>query len=384
MKYHPTKTIITGLSVILLAAGCQREQVQVYRVDKDPAPLPVTATITPSSDPTPPAATALPPDHPDVSAATATPDSTGPLTWTTPTDWTEVPPSEIRVASFKITQDGRTADVSVIPLGGMAGGDSANVNRWRGQVGLSALSEDEIQKSADPVEIGGQPASLYDAGGASDTAPRIIGAIQHRDDTAWFFKLAGDGKLVEQQKAAFVEFLKSVKFAGMAPAQAGLPATLPPGHPDISNMGNTSTDTTPISHEGQPNWQVPTGWREVSGGQFLAAKFLLTNDGGIAAVNVSRSAGDGGGLAANVNRWRGQLGLPPVTDVSTSPVDVAGGTGSLVDLSGTSAQTGQPVRLVAVIVTQADNAWFYKLMGEAKVVENQKDAFVKFVQGAKY
>ncbi len=66
----------------------------------------------------------------------------------------------------------------------------------------------------------------------------------------------------------------------------------------------------PISHEGQPNWQVPAGWQEVSGGQFLVAKFNLTGDNGAtAAVNVSSSNGDGGGLAANVNRWRGQLGL---------------------------------------------------------------------------
>ena len=36
-------------------------------------------------------------------------------------------------------------------------------------------------------------------------------------------------------------------------------------------------------------------------------------------VNVSMSSGDCGGLAANVNRWRGQLGLPPVADVLTTP-----------------------------------------------------------------
>ncbi len=56
----------------------------------------------------------------------------------------------------------------------------------------------------------------------------------------------------------------------------------------------------------------------------------------------------------------------------------------LVDISGTSSQTGQPAQLVAVIVPQAGQTWFYKLMGDAKVVAGQKDAFIQFVRSAKY
>jgi hypothetical protein len=39
---------------------------------------------------------------------------------------------------------------------------------------------------------------------------------------------------------------------------------------------------------------------------------------------------------------------------------------------------------VGVLVPQNGQTWFYKLMGDAKVVESQKDAFTKFVQGVKY
>jgi hypothetical protein len=35
-------------------------------------------------------------------------------------------------------------------------------------------------------------------------------------------------------------------------------------------------------------------------------------------------------------------------------------------------------------VTQADHTWFYKLMGDTNIVANQKDAFIKFVQGVSY
>ena len=379
--------------LLLLVAGCQRDQIKVYRVAKDQNPPPQTAPALPTDSPNP----SLPPGHPDISSAPAASlpaasESAPPqLTWKTPEGWTEVPPGEMRVASFKVSgQDGKQADVSVVPLPGMPGSDEANVNRWRGQVGLPPVSPEELKKSAEDVEAAGQPAQLYDIARqnpGNGEAARILGVIQHRDDAVWFFKMTGDANLVEQQKPAFVAFLKSLKFAA-APAQT----ELPPSHPPIGDMGMGMPATTapgPISHEGQPNWQVPAGWQEVSGGQFLIAKFMLAGAGGAtAAVNVSMSNGEGGGLAGNVNRWRGQLGLAPLSEADfdklVKPIDVPGGQASLVDLSGTDARTGQPTRLIGAIVPQSGQTWFYKLMGDAKVVESQKDAFIHFVQGVKY
>ena len=156
-----------------------------------------------------------------------------------------------------------------------------------------------------------------------------------------------------------------------------------------AGLGAPATAAGPISSEGKPNWQVPAGWQEVSGGQFLVAKFNITGaEGATAVVNVSSSPGEGGGLAGNINRWRGQLGLGQLSDDDVNQlvttIDVQGGKASLVDLSGTDARTGQPTRLVGVIVPQSSQTWFYKLMGDAKVVESQKAAFTQFVQGVKY
>ena len=380
--------------LLLLAAGCQRDEVKVYHVGDSQNQMSVqSAPALPADSPN----SALPPGHPDISSAPAmaaplaSESAQSPLTWKTPGGWTEVPPSEMRVASFKVSgANGKQADVSVIPLPGMAGTDDANVNRWRGQVGLQPASADELQKSAESVEVGGQPAQLYDIAGknpANGDASRIFGVIQHRDGTAWFYKMTGDADLVEQQKPAFVEFLKSLKFetATVSGGAGEMPATMPPGHPAIGDMTTPAAASGPISHEGQPNWQVPAGWQEVSAGQFLVAKFNITGDAGAtAAVNVSMSAGDGGGLAANVNRWRGQLGLAPVSDITTSPLDVAGGKAQLVEMSGTNPQTSQPAQLVGVMVSRTGQTWFYKLMGDAKVVAAQKAAFTQFVQSAKY
>jgi hypothetical protein len=132
-----------------------------------------------------------------------------PLKYILPDGWKEKEPTQMRVASFGISENGKTADVSVIPLGGMAGGDFANVNRWRGQVGLPPLTDGEIEQLAEKISVAGRPADLYDFTGG---AQRILAVIFHRDGTAWFFKMTGDAGLVEKENPAFVSFLKTLQF----------------------------------------------------------------------------------------------------------------------------------------------------------------------------
>ncbi len=279
--------------------------------------------------------TELPPGHPEIGQPAPQ------FTWKTPDGWQELAASEFRVASFKITgQDGQQADVSVIPLPGMAGGDLSNVNRWRGQVGQPPVSEEQLKTLAENIDVGGQPAALYDQVGDS---MRILAVIQHRKGTAWFIKMTGDNQLVTQHKPVFVEFLKSLQFT--------------------------------TAHAGRPHWTAPPDWKEVPGGQFLVAKFMIGTE---ASVNISTSPGNGGGLAANVNRWRKQLGLSELADEELAQSVKSTGPVTLVEMSGQSAS------LVAAIVSQPGQTWFYKLMGDATVVAAQKDAFTKFVQEVKY
>lgn len=338
----------------------------------------------------------LPAGHPATGGETA--PARPKLTYTKPDGWTEVKAGELRAASFNIKGDGGQADVSVIPLGGAAGGDLNNVNRWRSQVGLGAVEADALKKLAEAVEISGQPADLFDFAGTNPSSgdkTRIIAAVLHREGTAWFFKMTGDESVVTKQKPAFVAFLKSVKFTAAtdsAPDSAMDASTLPAGHPDISALQNASQQSAPaaaVSKEGQPKWTVPAGWKEIPGGQFLVAKFMITGEAGAqAAVNVSNSGGDGGGLAANVNRWRSQLGLQPATEADlqkqTKPFDTSGGKATWVELTGKDARTGQPTKLVGAVLVRGKESWFYKLMGDAKIVDAQTEAFSKFVKDATY
>lgn len=376
---------------MLLAAGCGKNEIQVYRVPKEK-----------------PAETAAQHDH------SSGQESQPALGWKVPEGWEQVPAGEMRLASFRVAANGKTADVSIIPLPGLAGGDLGNVNRWRGQVGLPPVSEEELAKLAEKVTVAGQEGSLYDMGGenpGSGDKSRVLAAILRRPDSTWFIKMTGDDALVSGQKAAFVAFLKSMEFTSGAAAGPGstvagqeLPANHPPiggsapsqelpaSHPPIASSGSDSAAMTPgvDAASGRPQWEPPAGWKEVPGGQFLVAKFVLASPDNpqAAAVNVSTSAGEGGGLAGNINRWRQQLGLSAASEAEmakmAAKVDVLGGQATVVDMTGTDARTGQKTRLVGAIVPRAGQTWFYKLMGNEQVVAAQKDAFTRFLQSVKY
>jgi hypothetical protein len=253
---------------------------------------------------------------------------------------------------------------------------------------LAAVKEEDLAKLAQPVEVAGQTAQLYEQAGenaGSGDRNRILAAVLRREGVAWFFKMAGDDELVAQQKPAFIGLLKSISFQ-----EAGVQSGLPPSHPPIDG-GMTPAMPAPQTSTGQgkPDWQVPAGWQEAPGGQFLVAKFIISGaENAQAAVNISVSGGSGGGLLANVNRWRGQLGLAPwsESDLSqqTRSLEVPGGKATLVDMTGADARTSQKARVIAAIVPQAGQTWFYKLMGNTDIVEKQKEALVQFVQSARY
>ena len=371
--------VLTAALIVFTGSGCGRDSVKVYHVDTNEA-------VTP---PPPLAASgAMPGSMPEGMVA---PDNSGlpPLKYTLPAGWKEKELTQMRVASFAVSENGKQADVSVIPLGGLAGTDPSNVNRWRGQVGLESLAEAELSKLAEKVTVGDQPADLYDLAGTapgSGDAERIIGVILHRDDTSWFFKITGDADLVKQQKPAFISFLKSASFGGTAASPMDL-SQLPASHPAIG-VTPPAIQTGGAGAVEKPTWTIPAGWQEGQLAQFLVAKYVITGtDGATAAVNVSSLNGDGGGLLPNVNRWRTQLGLAPAAeaDLANLPTtEASGGKATLIDFSGTDARAGKPARLIGAVLPLGGQTWFYKLMGDPNLVAQQKEALVKFVQSAKY
>jgi hypothetical protein len=115
----------------------------------------------------------------------------------------------MRVAAFRVSHDGQSAEITVIPLGGMAGGLLANINRWRKEVGLGDLAEAELSKESKSLEIGGHNAVYVDFAG---NEKRNLGVILNRQDATWFFKFQGPRALVEKERANFEAFVRSIRF----------------------------------------------------------------------------------------------------------------------------------------------------------------------------
>jgi hypothetical protein len=96
--------------------------------------------------------------------------------------------------------------------------------------------------------------------------------------------------------------------------------------------------------------------------------------------------GDGGGVLANVVRWRRQLGLRPANeeevrkDIRT--LRVAGAEASYVDLVGTGP--GTPQRTLGAVIRHGDATWFFTLKGPADLVGKQQAAFEAFIQSIRF
>ena len=340
--------------------GCGQAGAQVYQIPKEPS-----ATT--------------PHDHPTVVDGSA-PVQT-PLQWTLPAGWQEAARGEMRLASFSVKgENGQTADVSIIALPGMAGGDVNNVNRWRGQVGLSPVAAEDLAKFAESVDVGGSAGNLFDQAGmaASGDATRVLAIILHKPDAAWFFKMTGDDALVAKEKPVFIEFLKSLKFAVGTNSQPGLPS----GHPPIGAAIPMTTTETPSA--GKPHWEIPTNWAEEPPTQMLLAKFSANDGDTKADITVSSFPGDVGGLLANVNRWRRQANLPAIDEAqlpdAVKRISVRSEVGVLVELENPD---GKSASLIGVAVPHNGQTWFFKMFGNPKLVAREKDSFLKFVQNVR-
>lgn len=135
------------------------------------------------------------------------------LVWTAPANWQERAPGSIRKGSYTVPgEGGAVGDLSITAFPGDTGGLHANVNRWRGQVGLAPLSDTDVEKSITSFETNGLKIILVEMVGPSGNPPtRLLGAIVPYERETWFFKLTGPDTLVASQREAFRTFLSTVK-----------------------------------------------------------------------------------------------------------------------------------------------------------------------------
>jgi hypothetical protein len=176
------------------------------------------------------------------------------------------------------------------------------------------------------------------------------------------------------------------------PSSASRPITrerewLPVGRPLVSGRSSAerfgfnqhpSTSTAPAL-----TWTTPPGWRELPPSSMRVADFLVAGDERTECY-LTVFSGDGGGLLANVNRWRGQMSLPAVDAeaLATAPrAPLLGAEGIVVDLQGVWVGMGgdealENYRLVGVLSIDGPQSRFLKMTGPAEVLASEVDAFL--------
>lgn len=142
-----------------------------------------------------------------------------PLTWVVPQGWTEVEESNsssMRLINLKFGEGG-AGECYLSAMPGSAGGLEANINRWRGQMGLPGYSAEELanlpkknflNRESTFVSFDGD----FKAVGAAEATKnfRLVGLVQPAPEFTLFVKMTGPKELIEKNEAAFDQFIQSI------------------------------------------------------------------------------------------------------------------------------------------------------------------------------
>ncbi len=343
MQLNVPHALIGCLIALVMATspGCQRDEIRSYSASRQPG-----------------------------TAATNLPAAAGEIiSWTLPAGWEELPGSGMRYATLLIEPGDEPLEIRVTPLQLAAKDPLANVNRWRQQLAMAPIGSDQLDTVMRPIEVDGRTVQIVDLlppPPAEEPRQQIIAAILPGSDQVWFFTIFGPADRVSSQRDAFEEFIRTVRLR--LPATA--PATAAPG----------AGATPGISWNAPPSWQPVT---EAS--QFRIISFTVTNDQQQGEVTVTRFAGDVGGLLANVNRWRRQLGLAPIADIAEQPmtgIEIDGNPGGLIDIVAPAGDTAN--RIFVAMVARPEWTWFFKFTGPEALITGERQNFDTFLSSVRF
>lgn len=300
------------------------------------------------------------------------PTGDGGLAWNTPPGWSERAPSGMRRADFVVGGDPR-AECYLVTLGGGGGGLLANVNRWRDQMSLPPIDEAQLAE-AERVAFLGTEALLVDfegtftgmGGDQEGEAYRLLGLVGLAGGEARFLKLTGPTEVVARERDAFLS----------------LAASFHEGH-----AAGGATASAVERGPGGLAWTAPAAWNRAPDRAMREVTFELggAEDGPAAECYVAILGGNGGGALANVNRWRSQLELAPLSEDDFEQLEripMLGTEAVLVQADGTYRGMGdelvEEAGLLGAVCMLPDRAVFVKLVGPASTVRAARDDFVAF------
>lgn len=159
-------------------------------------------------------------DHPPGEHPEEPEGDTGALAFTyeAPAGWNEQSPSSMKLLSLAIGSPPElVSELSVSAFPGDVGGQLANINRWRRQVGLGPISEEAAADFIQDVTVSDIEGWQVDftgpeGSGENGGAARVVTTAVFQDGQTWFFKLVGNDAALEDELENYDAFLKSVSF----------------------------------------------------------------------------------------------------------------------------------------------------------------------------
>ena len=303
------------------------------------------------------------------------------LKWSLPGNWQKAPYNhKLQYAGFVVGEEEQAVKITVSYLFPNANGARdllLNVNRWRRQLGLPAVPASELGTLVTATHQPGLTMQVVDIPGTS--GQRMRATIVPRQDRIWFFKMTGSTGQIDAQKQTFDAFVQSVKYpapegealVAAADAPGDLPATLP-----------TAPPIPAPSATAELNYSLPNGWSRQPNANAMRVATLGTGGDKPAQLIVTRLSANFGGMMMNLNRWRGEVGLPPSeagAEMKETPIVIGATPGSVVDLAGPGKDGKAPMRSLIARCTQGDSVWFFKLLGPAETIAQQQTAFQAFL-----
>jgi len=288
-------------------------------------------------------------------------------TWKLPEGWVEKAGGEMRAATIEIPHEGKTLElaVSTLPMSGKWDAYLANnVDRWLEQLQQGDLTQETINKLAKSAPIKGGEATMIELVGVMKATPGMMPAGHP--------PVAGAGSAKPQAAEG-----------GEAKTQAGGVARAP----FAGAMGAPVQVAGEFAKPAEFTYEPPAGWQPGQTSSMRKAAFVVADGDKNAEVTVMPFPANAAmsDPIAQAQRWAGQAGLTMTDDqlkAAAEDVKISGAAGQQFTLLGEGGD--KPLGILAAMVEQGDQVWFFKMTGDRALVEKQEAAFGEFLESVKF
>ena len=154
--------------------------------------------------------------------------------------------------------------------------------------------------------------------------------------------------------------------------------TLPKNKPILNIPNNKEEIEIPFS------WTIPESWSVGNPSSMRLATYSASYPKGVADVSITNFSGDGGGILANVNRWRRQLNLEPqsLDEINNLMLSETSGLGEYKYIKIVNYEEQSSAFLCAILAIK-NSTLFIKLNASLEGINYLEQEFVSFCSSFK-